>query len=109
MPSENEWIQLILLFGGETGTEGCNNCFGGDNLKSDISWNGNNQSYMSIVPGGIVNTNGNGAYDGSSGYYWVNDYVGGLGGYAMHFKSDNEITESSWMYYTFLTVRCIKD
>jgi len=109
IPSENEWIQLILLFGGETGTDGCNNCFGGDNLKSDIFWNGNNQSYMSIVPGGIVNTDGSGAYDGSSGYYWVNDYVGGNGGYAMHFKSDNEITESSWMYYTFLTVRCIKD
>jgi hypothetical protein len=70
---------------------------------------GNNQSYMSIVPGGILNTNGGGSYLGSSGYYWVNDYVGGNGGYSTHFKSDNEISLSSHMYYTFLSVRCKKD
>jgi uncharacterized protein (TIGR02145 family) len=109
LPSENEWIQLILLFGGATGTGGCNNCVGGDNLKSDISWNGNNQSYMSIVPGGSLNSNGGASGSNSSGYYWITDYVGGNGGYGMHFHNDSEISKSSHMYYSFLSVRCVKD
>ena len=64
---------------------------------------------MSIVPGGEVNTNGAGTVVGTSGYNWNTDYVGGNGGYAMHFHNDNDISESSHMYYTLLSVRCVKD
>jgi uncharacterized protein (TIGR02145 family) len=109
LPSENEWIQLILLFGGATGTSGCNNCVGGDNLKSDINWNGNNESYMSIVPGGSLNSNGGASLSNSAGYYWITDYVGGNGGYGMYFHNDNEISKSAHMYYSLLSVRCVKD
>ena len=64
---------------------------------------------MSIVPGGSLNSSGWASGLNTSGYYWITDYVGGNGGYGMHFHNDTEISKSSHMYYSFLSVRCVKD
>ena len=113
IPSENEWIQLILYFnylGGQTGSSGCNTCDGGDIFKTNINWNGSNESYMSIVPSGH-NTGAftSDYYLGTNGRYWNSDVIGGAGGNGMLFEGNDNISETSEMNYYFLSVRCVKD
>ena len=109
IPSEAEWVELITFFDGEEGANGCNYCSGGDNLKSDLDWNGNNISYMSIKPYGYLNVDGSGILVSNNAYFWLSDYVGGPGGYTINFTSGDDIDKTSRMFYDFSNVRCKKD
>lgn len=60
LPSDDEWQVLDDYLGASVCTK----------LKSDIDWNGTNESYFNALPGGSCGTNGYYHDEGYHAYFW---------------------------------------
>ena len=118
VPSQSEWELILELFGdldGISSPQSASYLLSGRRMKSDTQWDGTNESYLSLVPSGINNSNGSGS---SIHRYWANDVtpifdpIAGNYSLVVHLSveggsDDASISWSPW--WTYSAIRCKKD
>jgi uncharacterized protein (TIGR02145 family) len=69
IPKMDDWDELTAFLGGQN--------LAGKKMKSNNGWkkngNGNNQSHLDMLPGGLIGGNGMNGFHGKRGCYWSSD------------------------------------
>ena len=120
LPSDADWIQMEMHLGLDEGSANSNGYRGDEGvlLKSSESdspsWNGNNESGWSGLPGGNRGGIGNFNQVNNYGYWWTSTVEGELDGmpwvFTRSLATDNDaIYRDSTVLTTGNSVRCVQD
>ena len=107
VPTDEEWTALTTELGGES--------VAGNKMKSSStdspSWDGNNSSGFSALPGGL-RSNGSGSFfnEGNFGYWWSASPFGSSSAwYRLLFSASDNVDRSSNYLRLGFSVRCLRD
>jgi uncharacterized protein (TIGR02145 family) len=116
VPTDSDWMTLESELGMDgpqlelIGWRGDNE---GRNLKATYSdspsWNGNNSSGFTGLPGGRRNTNGAFQDEGGWGCFWSSSFSGSSLFWRGLYDQSDEIYRDYWSQSYAFSVRCIKD
>lgn len=114
MASDTDWLILESQIGipqADLWSEGWRGTNQGEQLKSNLFWNGTNDFGFAVLPGGYRQQSGSGIFGaGDHGYFWTSTELDSLEGSYRGFISDSvkvrrDVTSRLWGF----SARCVAD